>query len=118
MKLRTDLAHVGGLAEVDVDIGDLVILKKSEDVLSRAVGSCSGGSVGGDANPDSDGTDDRVLSLAFFVVLDDFLKTNDIDRCKMNLEILVNFIKTAITIIIATTTTIATAATTTMTAAQ
>jgi hypothetical protein len=91
VKPRTDLAHVGGLAKVDVDVGDLVVLEKSEDVLSRAVGSRSGGGVGGDANPDSDGTDDRVLSLAFFVVvLDDFLETNDIDRCKTNLEILVS----------------------------
>jgi len=92
VKPRTDLTHVGGLAEVDVDVGDLVVLEKSEDVLSRAVGSRSGGSVGGDANPDSDGTDDRVPSLAFFVVfvLDDFLETNDIDRCKTNLEILVS----------------------------
>jgi hypothetical protein len=46
VKPRTDLAHVGGLAEVDVYVGDLVVLEKSEDVLSRAVGSRSGGSVG------------------------------------------------------------------------
>ena len=97
MKPRTDLAHIGGLAEVDINVGDLVVLEKSEDVLSRAVGSRSGGGVGGDANPDSDGTDDRVLSLALFVVLvldvfvlEDFLETNDIDRCETNLEILVS----------------------------
>ena len=96
MKPRTNLAHVGGLAELDVDVGDLVVLEKSEDVLSRAVGSRSGGGVGGDANPDSDGTDDRTRSLTFFVVLvpdvfvlDDFLETNDIDRCKTNLETVV-----------------------------
>jgi hypothetical protein len=27
-KLRTDLARVDGLAELDVDIGDLVVLEK------------------------------------------------------------------------------------------
>ena len=92
----TNLAHIGGLAELEVDVGDLVVLEKSEDILSRAMGSRSGGGVGGDANPDSDGTDDRTRSLTFFVVLvlnvfvlDDFLETNDIDRCKTNLEILV-----------------------------
>ena len=46
-----------------------------------------GGSVGGDTNPDSDGTDNR-LRLAIFIVLalDDLLKTNDVDRCKTSLK--------------------------------
>ena len=90
--------HVGGLAEVDVDASDLLVLEKSEDALSHVVGSCSGGSVGGDTNPDSDRTDDRVLSLATFTVLtffavfvlEDFLEMNDIDCCKTNLEILIS----------------------------
>jgi hypothetical protein len=95
VKPRTDLTHVGRLTEVDVDVGDLVVLEKSQNILSRAVGSRRGGSVGGDANPDSDGTDDRFLSLAFFLLyvfvdLDDILETNYIDRCKTNLEILVS----------------------------
>jgi hypothetical protein len=92
VKPRTNLAHISGLAKVDVDVGDLVVLEKSEDVLSRAVGSRRGGSVGRDANPDSDGTDNR-LSLALFIVfvldifvLDDLLKTNNVDRCKTNLK--------------------------------
>jgi hypothetical protein len=65
------------------------------------VGSGSGGTVRGDANPDGDRTDDRVLSLALFIVLalfiildifvlDDLLETNDVDCCKTNLEILVS----------------------------
>jgi hypothetical protein len=57
VKPRTNLAHVGRLAKVDVDVGDLVILEKSENVLSRAVGSRRGGSVGRNTDPDGDGTD-------------------------------------------------------------
>ena len=98
MKLRTNLVHVGGLVEVDVDASDLLVLEKSEDALSHIVGSCSRGSVGGDANPDSDRTDDQVLSLATFTILtffavfilEDFLETNDINHCKTNLEILIS----------------------------
>ena len=93
--MKLNLAHISGLAKVDVDVGDLVVLEKSEDILSCAVGSHRGGSVGGDANPDSDGTDNR-LSLALFVVvldifvLDNLLKTNDVDRCKTNLKCLIS----------------------------
>ena len=85
--MKPNLAHISGLAKVDVDVGDLVVFEKSKDVLSRALGSRRGGGVGGDTNPDSDGTDNR-LWLALFVVLalDDLLKTNDVDRCKTSLK--------------------------------
>ena len=93
MKRRTDLAHVHGFVEVDIYIGDLVVFEKSKDILGRAVGSRGGGSVGGDADPDGDGTDNR-LSLAFFVVLvvdifvlNDILKTNDVDGCEKDLKV-------------------------------
>ena len=88
--MKLNFAHISGLAKVDVDVGDLVVLEKSEDVLSRAVGSRRGGSVGGDANPDSDGTDNRLSLALFVVVLDNLLKTNDVDRCKMNLKCLIS----------------------------
>jgi hypothetical protein len=62
------------------------------------VGSRSGGRLGGDTNPNGDGTGDRFLSLAlfftlgiFFVlglfVLPDLLETNDIYRRKADLYI-------------------------------
>jgi hypothetical protein len=65
------------------------------------VGSCSGGRVGGDTNPNGDRTDDRFLqrlSLALFFTLGDFfivrrfvdldlLETNNIYRSKADLEI-------------------------------
>ena len=72
--MEQSLAHISGLAKVDVDVGDLVVFEKSENVLT---------------NPDSDGTDNR-LRLALFVVLalNDLLKTNDVDRCKTNLNAL------------------------------
>jgi hypothetical protein len=91
VKPRTSLAYIKGLAKVDIDVGDLVVLEKSEDILSCAVGSRRGGSVGGDANPDSDRTDNRLsLALFVFLVLDDLLKTNDVDRCKKNLKFQIN----------------------------
>jgi hypothetical protein len=96
-KLRTDRARVEGLAEVDIDVGDLVVLEKGQDVLSRVVGSRSGGRLGGDANPNGDRTDDRFLSLGLFFTLGlyflrrfvdlDLLETNDVYRCKADLEI-------------------------------
>jgi hypothetical protein len=62
------------------------------------VGSCSGGRLGEDANPNGDRTDDRFLSLALFFTLGvfvvlgrfvdlDLLKTNDVYRRKADLEI-------------------------------
>ena len=71
MKLRTNFAHVEGLAEVDV------------------MGSRSGGRLGEDANPNDDRIDDQFLSLALFSTLGiffvlgrfidlDLFETNDV----------------------------------------
>lgn len=65
------------------------------------MGSCSGGRLREDPNPNGDRTDDRFLSLALLLTLGvflvlgryvdlDFLETNDIYRCKADLEIPVN----------------------------
>jgi hypothetical protein len=66
------------------------------------VGSCSGGILGEDANPDGDRTNNRFLSLDCFFTLDvsvlrrfvdpDLLKfeTNNVYRCKTDLEILIS----------------------------
>jgi hypothetical protein len=96
-KLRTCLARVEGLVEVDVDICDLVVLVKGWDVLNRVVGSHGRGRLGEDANPNSDITDNRFLSLycffiSIFFVLGcfvnlDHLETNDIYCRKADLEI-------------------------------
>ena len=62
------------------------------------MGSCSGGRLGEDANPDRDRTENRFLSLdrffilALFLVLErfvdlDVLEKNDVYRRKANLEI-------------------------------
>ena len=61
------------------------------------MGSRGGGRLGEDANPNSDGTDDRFLSLyrffigVFFVLARfvdlDHLETNDVYRRKADLEI-------------------------------
>jgi hypothetical protein len=62
------------------------------------VGSRSGGGLGGNADPNGDRTDDRFLSLTlpftlgvFFVlgrfVNLDLLETNNVYRCKADLEI-------------------------------
>jgi hypothetical protein len=96
-KLRTDLVRVEGLAEVDVDVGDLVVLEKDQDDLGRVVGNRSGGRIGEDASPNGDRTDDRFLSLALFLTLAlfflgcfvnlDLLKTNDVYRREADLVI-------------------------------
>jgi hypothetical protein len=65
------------------------------------MGSRSGGSVGEDANPNGDRTDDRFLSLALFFAIAlffvlgrfvdlDLLETNDVYRRKADLEISVS----------------------------
>ena len=106
-KLGTGLACVKGFAVVNVDIGDLIVPEKGQDVLSCVVGSRSGGRLGEDPNPDGDRTNDRFLSLDRFFILvlfitlnvffilrrfvnPDLLETNNIYRCKANLEILVS----------------------------
>ena len=99
-KPRTGLARVEGFAEVDVDVGDLVVHEEGEDVLSRIVGSRSGDRLGEDANPDRDRTDGRFLSLDCFFILvqvlffilrrfvdPNLLETNDIYRRKADLGV-------------------------------
>jgi hypothetical protein len=56
------------------------------------VSSRSGGRLGEDANPNRDGTEDRSLSLDWFVILGrfvdlDVLETDDVYSRKTNLEI-------------------------------
>ena len=61
------------------------------------MGSCRGGRLGGDADPNGDRADSRFLSLALFFTLGlyslrrfvdiDLFETNDVYRCKANLEI-------------------------------
>jgi hypothetical protein len=68
VKLSTDLARVDGLAEVDVDVGDLIVFGMGSDDLSRVV-SRSGGRLGEDTNPNGDRTGDRFFNLALFFTL-------------------------------------------------
>jgi hypothetical protein len=66
--LRIDLACIEGLAQVDVDVADLVFLERGSDVL----GSRSRSRLGKDANPNGDRTDnclDRFFILALFFIL-------------------------------------------------
>ena len=62
-KLRAGGAPVNRLTEIDVYVGDLVMLEKGQGVLSRGVGNGGGERLGLDTDPDGDGTNARLIDL-------------------------------------------------------
>jgi hypothetical protein len=60
---------VAGLTEIHVDVGNLGLLEKVLDGLSRMMGNCSGGRLWEDANLKRDGTGDRFPYFGLFFIL-------------------------------------------------
>jgi hypothetical protein len=83
-KLRTNLTRAKRLAEVDINIGDVVAPEKGEDGLSCFVSSCGGGPTGEKSNPDSNGAEPVCIGV-FFVDLN-VLESYDVDGRKETLE--------------------------------